>query len=301
MLPDTIRVIVRDWITANHVLATDDRQTVLIDAGHVTRTDETLSLLAPHLGSRGIDRIVLTHCHSDHMGGCAALRRSFGSRITIPVGEADAIRTWDTRALWLDFSGQVAEPFGFDDVMSPGDRFGMGGFEWEAIAVPGHDMGALAFWCSEARVLISGDALWENGFGIVLPGDDWKERLAAARDSLLRVRSLGARVVIPGHGEPFTGTDEAISRCLSRVAAFEQDEHRLARHALKVMLVYFVMERRTLPRVELVDTLSTVPMFVEYDREYFHLGSGVLVARLLDELLGSNVLALDAADALSAP
>ncbi len=34
-----------------------------------------------------------------------------------------------------------------------------------ALAAPGHDMGALVFYNPEHRILISGDALWQNGYG----------------------------------------------------------------------------------------------------------------------------------------
>ncbi len=44
-----------------------------------------------------------------------------------------------------------------------------GDLEWQALAAPGHDMGALVFYNAEHRILISGDALWEHGFGFVMP------------------------------------------------------------------------------------------------------------------------------------
>jgi glyoxylase-like metal-dependent hydrolase (beta-lactamase superfamily II) len=45
----------------------------------------------------------------------------------------------------------------------------MGGLNWQALAVPGHDMEALGYYNPEKRILISGDALWENGFGVIFP------------------------------------------------------------------------------------------------------------------------------------
>ena len=50
----------------------------------------------------------------------------------------------------------------------------------------------VAAWCATARVLISADALWENGFGVVFPELD--ERDAAAEQH-------GAGRVPEGHAE----------------------------------------------------------------------------------------------------
>ncbi|MFO1318042.1 MAG: MBL fold metallo-hydrolase [Burkholderiales bacterium] len=287
-LPATLRVFVRDWLCANHVLCFGRHENVLIDAGHVTRVDETLSLLKPALDGRPLHRLLNTHCHSDHMGGNAAIRRAFGCRVEIPAGEADAIRSWDTDALWLDYAGQQAERFTFDDVLTVGQRLELGERDWDVLAAPGHDMGAVMFWCATERILISGDALWEHGFGIVLPGPGWRERLAAARDTLLSIRALAPEVVIPGHGAPFAGAGSAIERCLSRIAAFEGDEARLARHVLRVMLVYSLLERDGVPAGDAVSTFADIPMFRDYARSYFDAPAGEIVGRLLDELTKSG-------------
>src|SRR6476620_10589380 len=82
--------------------------------------------------------------------------------------------------------------------------------EWLAIAAPGHDPGALMFYCAEERTLMTGDALWENGFGIVLPDDPADlEQVCRTLDA---IAALDIRVVIPGHGLPFAGVAGALER-----------------------------------------------------------------------------------------
>jgi len=61
--------------------------------------------------------------------------------------------------LWLAFADQRCERFSFDDTIAPDDTFHWGDLHWRAIAAPGHDMAALMFFCEEAGLLISGDAL----------------------------------------------------------------------------------------------------------------------------------------------
>lgn len=289
-LPASIGVLVRDWLNANHILFLGPDENVLVDAGHVTHADDTVRRVREALAGRPLHRLLNTHCHSDHMGGNAAVQRAFGCPIHVPEGEADAIARWDTEALWLDFAGQVAERFVVDAVIRPGDTLALGGLDWQAIAAPGHDMGALMFWCAAERLLISGDALWARGFGVVLPGDGAADRLAAARDTLLAIRSLAPRLVIPGHGEPFTDVDGAVDVCLSRVAAFEADERKLARHVLKVMLVFTLMERDGLREDSLDAFFAATPMYGRYDAAWFGLGAVALGRAITDELVASGVL-----------
>lgn len=290
MLPPAIQVIVRDWLNANHVLCLGPEENVLVDAGYVTHANTTIRLVRERLGDRPLHRLINTHCHSDHMGGNAAVQRAFGSPIWIPEGEAQLIEAWDTRALWIDFAGQRAERFRFDAIIRPGDTLDLGGHEWEAIAAPGHDMGALMFWNAPERILISGDALWQRGFGIVLPGEGWRERLAAARSTLEAIRTLGPRIVIPGHGTPFTDIDAAIELSLGRIAAFEADETKLARHVLKVMLSFALMDVGSLEAATLADYLAKIPLYREYDRTWFHLGHEELARQLFEYLARSGAI-----------
>jgi glyoxylase-like metal-dependent hydrolase (beta-lactamase superfamily II) len=104
-----------------------------------------------------------------------------------------------------------------------------------ALAAPGHDMGALVFYNPEHRVLISGDALWENGYGIVMPAEVDPTALPAARATLDMLARLDVRVVVPGHGDPFTDVGAALDRAFKRTAAFETDSVRVARHVLKAL------------------------------------------------------------------
>jgi glyoxylase-like metal-dependent hydrolase (beta-lactamase superfamily II) len=290
MLPPQIHVIVRDWLNANHVLFLGGEENVLVDAGYVTHAHTTVRLVRERLGDRALHRLVNTHCHSDHMGGNAAVQRAFGCPIWIPEGEARLIETWDTQALWIDYAGQRAERFGFDATVRPGDRLRMGDLDWDTIAAPGHDMGAVMFWNAGHRILVSGDALWQRGFGIVLPGEGWRNRLAAARATLERIRALDPRVVIPGHGEPFGDAGTAVDRCLARIEAFEADESKLAWHVLKVMLSFALLDLGSLDEVSLPEYLASVPLYREYDRAWFRVGLERLARKLADDLARSGAV-----------
>ena len=200
-LPRSIRVIERGWLSANNVVLHEESEAVVVDSGYVAHAPQTLALLERALAGKKLARLVNTHCHSDHMGGNAAIQKKFGCTISIPQGEAPAIDNWDEQQLILTVADQRAQAFSYDDTFRDGDVLQMGGLDWQVIAAPGHDTHAVMFYSPEARVLISGDALWENGFGVVFPqlfGRD--TALAETRATLESIGRLDVDLVIPGHG-----------------------------------------------------------------------------------------------------
>ena len=93
VLPQVVHVFVRDWLSANNILLRSPDEPVLIDSGYVRHAPLTLALLAsPHgLGDQPLARLVNTHCHSDHMGGNAAIKTRYRCPIALPEGEVPLI------------------------------------------------------------------------------------------------------------------------------------------------------------------------------------------------------------------
>ncbi len=288
-LPAGVRFIERDWLNANSILLTDDEQNILIDTGFFACADATLRLLAQpqNLGDKPLHRIINTHCHCDHMGGNAALKSLYQCEITVPQDEADIVRRWDRMALWLDFANHRAEPFVLDSVIAPGQRFIGGALEWHAISAPGHDMGAMVFYCEQEKLLISGDALWEHSFGLVLP--DPPQCLAAARATLECIAQLDIRYVLPGHGKVFSNVSQALDLAFGRVEYFAQDPVRLASHAIKAMFGFTLLDRGRMPLVTLPEYLQRVPSSAQLNAKYLHLPPDELAHWLVSHMEKAGV------------
>jgi glyoxylase-like metal-dependent hydrolase (beta-lactamase superfamily II) len=281
-----VHVFVRDWLSANHVLLKSPAGHVLVDTGYVRHVPLTLALLASPRGlaSEPLAQVVNTHCHSDHMGGNATIARAYGCGIAVPEGEVAAIEAWDGKALLLDYADQAAERFVPAAALRPGERYVWGDLAWDALAAPGHDMGALCFYNDEHRILISGDALWEHGFGFVMPPEVDAAALPATRATIESLAQLDVRVVIPGHGEPFAGFEAALDRAMRRVEAFEADPMRLARHALKVILTFTLLDRRSLPLAAMPAYVERVGIYREFNARFFRLPPAELAEFLIVEL-----------------
>jgi glyoxylase-like metal-dependent hydrolase (beta-lactamase superfamily II) len=218
------------------------------------------------------------------MGGNAALRRAYGCTIAVPAGEASLIATWDQRALLLDYAGQRAERFDVDEILQPGSTHVWGELEWGMLAAPGHDMGALVFFNDAHGILISGAALWQNGYGFVMPPQIDAKALPATRATLELIAGLDVRRVIPGHGEPFADVHAALERAFRRTDAFEADPLRLARHALKVVLVFALLDRERIALSGMPQFVERTGIFSDFNARFFRVPPATLAEQLIDEL-----------------
>jgi glyoxylase-like metal-dependent hydrolase (beta-lactamase superfamily II) len=293
-LPPQVRVIERGWLSSNNILFLEGEEATLVDSGYAGHRQRTVELVREALAGRRLARLINTHSHSDHIGGNALLKRTFGCAIVIPAGIEAHIRAWDEEALLLGPAHQRGEHFVHDGIIDAGDEFEMGSLTWQALAAPGHDMDALVFHCPEQKVLISGDALWLDGFGIIFgellgqPG-----ALAATRATLEMFARLPIATVIPGHGAPFEDVDAALGRAFKRLAAFEEDPARMARNALKACFVFNLLDVERLPLKGLADYLDQVPLYRDVSKRMLGLDPDALAAWLLRELTGVGAVAVE--------
>ena len=295
VLPTQMHVFVRDWLSANNVLVKSKDGNVLIDSGYVRHAPLTLALLrSTHgLGNEPLAKLVNTHCHSDHMGGNAAVKAAYGCGIALPEGEAPLVERWDQKALLIDYADQSADRFAVDEVIGAGTTHVWGDLEWQALAAPGHDMAALVFYNPEHRILISGDALWENGYGFVMPRALQPEAMPATRATLEMIAALDVRVVIPGHGEVFTDIATALDRAFQRAAAFEADDAKAARHALKALLAFHLLDRQSMLLADLPFYVDRVGVYRDFNAACLHLPALELADLLVRELVRAGAVSFD--------
>jgi glyoxylase-like metal-dependent hydrolase (beta-lactamase superfamily II) len=295
---DGVQVFERGWLSSNNILLQggDGEAATLIDSSHCLHAEQTVALVRQSLRSGAtLGRIVNTHLHSDHCGGNAAVQRAFGARLVIPPGEADAVARWDEDALSYRATGQRIERFAHDAVLRPGESFTVGGRTWLALAAPGHDPHSLILFDAHDGVLISADALWENGFGVVFPELDGERAFDDAAAVFDLIERLAPRLVIPGHGAPFAGAAGALRRARARLAAFVTDPARHSRHGAKVLLKYHLLEEQQQALPEVLAWWCSVPLVQRLWRR-LQQPAGTMAAwceQLLSELAAAGALRVD--------
>jgi glyoxylase-like metal-dependent hydrolase (beta-lactamase superfamily II) len=296
-LPDTIRFIERDWLAANHVLFRDSDAATLVDTGYGKFNDVTLEKVGEVLSDWGdlpLERIINTHIHSDHIGGNAALQRAHpGCSITIPLDEQPALVNWDAPDQMLSYADQEAERFAWDAVIAAGETISLGGEAWEAIATPGHDMGSLVLYSPKLRVLISADALWENGFGFVVPQSIDPRPLAAQRATFKRLAELDVALVIPGHGPMFTDFSGALKRASDKLEAFAADDMRIVRNVVKGMFIYSLMWREEMLLADLPAYVRRIGVHRDYNAQFFKMSDEAFADWLVAEALRAGKARVD--------
>ena len=150
------------------------------------------------MGAKKIDKILITHIHSDHCAGAVALRKRSGAKLGIHR----------SRKGYLG-----GEDFQYDD----NDRIAFGGGELNVLHTPGHESGHCCFYEGGDKVLFSGDNILGYGTAVIHPPDgNMTDYLA----SLERLLGFDISLILPGHG-PLIGKPEAKIR--------EYIKHRMER------------------------------------------------------------------------
>lgn len=233
-----------------------------MDTGYCSHADQTVDLVRGTLQGRALDRILNTHLHSDHCGGNAALQKTWPSVLTaIPPGQADHVRQWDAYALSYTPTGQECPPFRADTLLVPGSCVLLGDKPWQVHAAPGHDPHSVVLFEPQGRVLISADALWENGFGVVFPELEGDDAFAQVGATLDLIETLSPQVVIPGHGPVFADAPRAIDGARRRLDSFVRNPGKHALYAAKVLLKYKLLEWQQIGIPDLTAWAQATPYF----------------------------------------
>jgi glyoxylase-like metal-dependent hydrolase (beta-lactamase superfamily II) len=286
-LPPGIEVFERGWLSSNNIVFTGGYRTAVVDSGYCTHATQTVALVRGALRDRPLDRLVNTHLHSDHCGGNAALQAVFPEVQTrIPPGQAEHVRNWDPVALTYVPTGQQCPPFRIEGVLRPGATINLGDRSWQIHASPGHDPHSVVLFEPASRTLISADALWENGFGVVFRELEGESAFDDVARTLDLIEALDPLIVIPGHGKVFTHVAPSLEAARRRLDGFVKNPNRHAAHAAKVLCKFKLLELQTVRFPEFMAWARTTPYFAMVHTRWF---AGTSCEDWLQQLVDSLV------------
>ena len=176
-----IEAVVNGPIQTNTYYAISRGEAVIVDPawdGEALARD----FAAKHPDVR-VAAIVCTHCHADHVGGVAGLRRALGDSAPYLISRADADGVG--RALEhmrTSWGYETEDPGAPDRLLGEGDEIAFGDVRLQVISTPGHTLGGIALFCSsvEGPVAFVGDTLFPGSHGRTdLYGGDEGEIMAS--------------------------------------------------------------------------------------------------------------------------
>lgn len=285
-------VFERGWLSANNILLRGSGPTALVDSGYATHANQTLALLEHELGRDPLDLLLNTHLHSDHCGGNAALQQRYPKlRTMIPPGQAAAVEAWDENALTYQPTGQFCPRFAADALLVPGHSIQLGKHQWEIHGAKGHDPHSIVLYLPSERLLISADALWQNGFGVVFPELEGVAAFEEVSETLDLIEVLAPQTVIPGHGPVFQDIPEALVRARTRLDQFSRNPGKHHRHAMKVLIKFRLLEWQQIELSALRSWAQETP-YLAQAMPLVPADSSQWLLELLQELAGNGAIEL---------
>ncbi|MCK4808705.1 MAG: MBL fold metallo-hydrolase [Candidatus Aenigmarchaeota archaeon] len=171
------------------------KKKVLIDTGlgyHKKMLAEALDSL--HIKFTGIERIIFTHAHYDHIGGRDMFTQA---KTAIHKDDAKILEKGDiTKSCAFAFK-KTLEPKKADLVLNDSDIIRIDAMRLDVIHTPGHTEGSICLHDENSKILFTGDTIFSDTIGRTdLPGSSSEDMI----ESLNKLKDLEISKILPGHG-----------------------------------------------------------------------------------------------------
>jgi glyoxylase-like metal-dependent hydrolase (beta-lactamase superfamily II) len=197
----------------SYLVEQPDGKLTLVDCGMQAGGEKILAELTS-MGRKPDDvtTIVLTHAHSDHVGGAKKLKAATGAKLAAHEAEA-AYVTRDSKfprakgamgilSVIMGVFVRVA-PAEVDVRLKEGDKVGRLG----VVNSPGHTPGSIVLVDDETKSVFTGDAVVSGKGGLMGPNKAFTMDMAEALRSVAKISGLRFETVLPGHGDPVKSPD----------------------------------------------------------------------------------------------
>ncbi|MBN2251500.1 MAG: MBL fold metallo-hydrolase [Candidatus Altiarchaeota archaeon] len=154
----------------------------------------------------GVDYLISTHTHFDHVLGLARLRGETGAVVAVHEADAAALESGDSGRILSGLFGALCPKVDVGLRLRDGDVIDLGGIVLEVVHTPGHTPGSICLYEPASKALFSGDTVFADGVGRTdFPGGSFSD-LKRSVERLVRLHEeSGIGTVYPGHGPPFSG------------------------------------------------------------------------------------------------
>jgi hydroxyacylglutathione hydrolase len=192
----------------------DDAKTaIVVDPGE--EPERILKALADE--DLTVAAILLTHTHFDHIGAVAPVAKATGAPVYCPELETAVLADIMSYIPWPGFGPY--ESWDAEETVAGGEHLSLAGLEIDVVFTPGHSPGHVTYAIPGAKLLFSGDVLFQSSIGRTdLPGAD-HETLMQSIATLLDTYPDDTQV-LPGHmGATTLGAERATNPFLAALQA----------------------------------------------------------------------------------
>ncbi len=215
----------------------------LLDTGHPCPDSRDRLIEALDGSLSGIERVILTHPHIDHVGGSLTIAEITNLPHTVFEGTDEILRGFDeylvaARTEMAEFASGLSDgdpsaddeyfptdlDYATDDVaiervVTAGDTVTVGPYDCRVIHTPGHSHQHMSLYHEPSGVMFSGDIVSTNGHFMYGPVH-WN--IDEYRTGLQRIQACDPDLLVPGHGDPMTNPAERVSDALEKVDRAER-------------------------------------------------------------------------------
>ena len=151
-------------------------------SGKADTASADLVLRAASESGLGIDWVLETHVHADHLSGAPYIKLKTGAKVVISEDIRKVQKIFRPIFNAMDVSGEGAE---FDVLVKDGDHFQIGKLDCEVLATPGHTPACMSFKIQDS--VFVGDTLFMPDYGTAradFPGGDARQLYRSIRKLL---------------------------------------------------------------------------------------------------------------------
>jgi hydroxyacylglutathione hydrolase len=190
-----------DFGVNTYVLSSADNECIIIDPGCYTKDEKRI--LDNYISENNLKvvKVLLTHCHIDHVLGIPHIEETYGIGATIHPKAAEMLRA--SVGYGSVFGFEVDRVIKATGSVTDGDIIQLGENKLKATYTPGHAEGSVCYICAAEKFVITGDVLFHGSIGRTdLPTGDYNVLMKSIKNKLFTLAD--DYTVYPGHGTPTT-------------------------------------------------------------------------------------------------
>jgi len=186
-----------DFGVNTYVLANDNNECVIIDPGCYSKAEQTSFDDFLETSKYKVEKLIITHCHIDHILGIAHLEDKFGVGAWIHPAGKEFLRASIGYASVFGFEVErIITPAGF---INEGEQISLGSDKLDILYTPGHAEGSICFVNHSQKMVFTGDVLFNNSIGRSdMPTGDFDLLISSITNKLMMLSN--DYTVYPGHG-----------------------------------------------------------------------------------------------------